>query len=62
MRILLDTNIFIEREDNKPLNNDLQTLLNLLNKASMTILVHPKSIEELNNDKDKNRRDIEDFE
>ena len=58
MRVLLDTNIFIEREDNKVLHDDIQNLLKLLNDIGGILLVHPKSIGEVSNDKDENRRNI----
>src|SRR3989344_2948824 len=58
MRVLLDTNIFIEREDNKIISENLQELLRLLNSIGATILIHPKSIEELNNDKDETRKKV----
>jgi rRNA-processing protein FCF1 len=56
MRILIDTNIFIYREDNLPLSDDLQDLLRILNEANVTILIHPSSINEISNDKNNQRR------
>ena len=47
MRILLDTNIIIEREDNKIINKDLQLLMRILNQLNVTIVIHPKSIEDI---------------
>ncbi len=58
MRIILDTNIFIEREDNKIISGSLQELLRLLNSIGAIILVHPKSIEEINNDRYTARKNI----
>ena len=56
MRILIDTNIFIYREDDQPLSEDLQRLLRILNEVNVTILIHPLSIKELKKDKNEQRR------
>lgn len=56
MRILTDTNIFIYREDDRPLSGELQRLLKILNGINATILIHPLSIEELKKDKDEKRQ------
>ncbi|MEM3574001.1 MAG: PIN domain-containing protein [Nitrososphaeria archaeon] len=58
MRILLDTNIFILREDNKVISQELQELLQVLNKIKTEILIHPLSIEEIKKDKDEYRKKI----
>jgi len=58
MRILLDTNIFILREDDKVISQELQDLLQVLGKIKTEILIHPLSIEELKRDKDESRRKI----
>lgn len=58
MRILIDTNIFIYREDNKVLPESLQNLLRALNSLKTEIIVHPGSIEELRGDADAGRREI----
>lgn len=58
MRILLDTNIFIYREDDQPIKENLQKLLRILNETNVTILVHPASIKELEKDKNNIRREI----
>ena len=50
MRILLDTNIFIYREDDRVLLSNLQDLLHTLNKIKAEILIHPVSVEELKKD------------
>jgi rRNA-processing protein FCF1 len=57
MRILIDTNIFIYREDDQPLKENLQRLLRILNETNVTILIHPASVKELEKDKDKKRRE-----
>ena len=56
MRILIDTNIFIYREDDQPLSEDLQRLLRILNEVNVTILIHPLSIKELKRDRNERRR------
>jgi rRNA-processing protein FCF1 len=58
MRILLDTNIFILREDDKVISQELQDLWQILSKIKTEILIHPLSIEELKGDKDETRREI----
>lgn len=57
MRVLLDTNIVIGREDPKIPPQGLADLLRILNQNSVTLLVHPRSIEELEKDPDPERRE-----
>jgi len=58
MRILFDTNIFIHREDDKVISNNLQSLLRTLSRMKTEILIHPLSINELKRDKDEERKKI----
>jgi len=58
MRVLLDTNILIGREDNKIIDQNLQILLRILNKLKINIVLHPKSIEDIKRDKDTKRKKI----
>lgn len=58
MRILLDTNIFIHREDDHVLPEDFQRLLKILNQIKVDLLLHPLSIEEISKDKNKERKEI----
>lgn len=58
MRILIDTNIFIYREDDHILPNNLINLLQILNKLKVEILIHPKSIEEIKRDLNENRKKV----
>lgn len=58
MKILLDTNIFIHREDNKELSDELSDLLLLLQKNKCELILHPLSIKELEGDSNEARRDI----
>ena len=58
MRVLLDTNILIHREQNQILSPNLQELLRSLNMADIKMLVHPESVKEIANDPNENRRNI----
>jgi len=58
MRVLLDTNIFIHRENDHIISRDLQQLLFVLNKLKTELLVHPLSLEEIRRDQDTRRRAI----
>lgn len=58
MRILLDTNIFIYREDDEVLSNNIQELSKLLNQKNIGVLIHPSSLEDIKRDQDENRRRI----
>lgn len=58
MRILLDTNIFIYREQDRVLSHDLAKLLQLLNKLGAELVIHPLSVSELQRDSDIRRREV----
>ncbi len=58
MRILIDTNIFIYREDYHIIPENLQKLLKILNTLVAEILIHPKSIEEIHRDLDEDRKRV----
>lgn len=59
MRIIIDTNIFIYRENNHILSDELQHLLKILNSSQINeILIHPKIVEEINRDLNENRKKI----
>jgi len=58
MRILIDTNIFIERENFHVIPENLRELLRILNTLSARILIHPKSIDEIKRDGNEERRKI----
>lgn len=53
MRILLDTNIIIHREANKIINPDIGLLFQWFDKTGATKIIHPLTIKELANHKDK---------
>ena len=56
--MLLDTNVYISREDNQPLRANLQNLFVRLSDTGIHVLVHPRCLEELMGDKDATRREI----
>lgn len=58
MRILIDTNIFIGRENDHVLSDELQALLKILNSKEIEILIHPKSFEDIKRDSNISRRNI----
>ncbi len=58
MRVLLDTNILIGREDPKIPPQGLTDLLRLLNENNVVLLVHPASIRELERDPNVERRGL----
>lgn len=58
MRVLLDTNIFIYRETDHVISDDLQQLLSVLNKIKAELLVHPLSLEEIKRDRDAKREAV----
>lgn len=58
MRILIDTNIFIYREGDQVLSDDLQNLLRLLSDIHATVLVHPLSHYEVDNIRDEQLRTV----
>lgn len=58
MRVLLDTNIFIYRENYKIIPLELQKLLRILNILKVELLIHPFSIKEIEKNSDVERREI----
>jgi predicted nucleic acid-binding protein len=58
MRVLIDTNIFINRENYHVVPENLQQLLKMLNSLKVEVLIHPDSVEELRNDSDEARKAI----
>ncbi|OPY34212.1 MAG: hypothetical protein A4E32_00484 [Methanomassiliicoccales archaeon PtaU1.Bin124] len=58
MRILLDTNIFIYREDNHQLDESLQEVLRRMHSSGVFLTFHPGSIKDIENDQDESRRKI----
>jgi len=58
MRVLIDTNILIYREDDRVISENVQELLALLQKTGTTILIHPISVQDLKKDRDIERQEI----
>ena len=58
MHILIDTNIFIYREDDHVLSSNLQNVLKMLNSLKIKIVLHPESIEEIKRDRNEDRKKV----
>ena len=58
MRILIDTNVIINREEDKIVSSELQELLETISQLNYQILVHPLSVSEIAKDEDERRREI----
>lgn len=58
MNILIDTNIFIYFEDYKVIDESFTKLYNLCSKFNHKFFIHPSSIDDINNDKDLDRRKV----
>mgnify|MGYP002762670273 CR=1 FL=1 len=56
MKTLIDTNVFIYREENEILSEDLQALERELRKEENGSWMHPKSVKEIRNDPNESRR------
>jgi rRNA-processing protein FCF1 len=59
MRVLIDTNIFISRENHIVVPDRLQKLLNVIHSANVQLLVHPLSVKEIQRDRDEKRKTIQ---
>jgi len=58
MRILFDTNILIYREDYRELPSEVAELFKLINTLGISLVIHPLSIQEIENDPNEERRKI----
>lgn len=58
MRVLIDTNIFIYREDSKEISSNLQILIRLLSEQKISVLIHPLSISELERNRNDQQKQI----
>ena len=58
MNVLIDTNIFISREDYKQVPPSLSALLRLFEENAVRILVHPMAKEDINRDPNATRKEI----
>jgi hypothetical protein len=58
MRVLIDTNIAIYREDNKIVSGEIQNLSRLMAANQVGIVVHPSSRKDILRDADEDRKKI----
>lgn len=58
MRVLLDTNILIPREDQRIIPRELNQFLRLLHETGATVLLHPGSLKDIDRDEDEARRTV----
>ena len=58
MRILIDTNVIISREDNHKVNLKTAKLFKNAPRAGYEIVFHVKQLEDINKDKDESRKEI----
>ena len=58
MHLLLDTNIFIYREDDRIVSQSVSDLFALLNTISVDIFIHPASVADIQRDTDPKRQEI----
>ncbi len=58
MRVLIDTNIVIYREDAQIISESIQKLTRLLNHLKITILVHPLSLQELERNPNRIQKNV----
>jgi len=58
MRLLIDTNIFIYREDNSEVDGQLSALLKILSENNVSVLMHPDAKLDILNDKEEKRKNI----
>lgn len=58
LTILLDTNILIEREDNKKINENIQNLLQVIQDNNIKIFIHECTFKDIEHDKNLKRKEI----
>ncbi|MEN6343179.1 MAG: hypothetical protein ABFC89_11555 [Methanospirillum sp.] len=58
MKVLLDTNIIIYREDDRVVADNIRDLFGLLNTIPVDIYVHPVSLQDVRHDSNQRRRDM----
>ncbi len=58
LRVLIDTNILIDREDYHILPDSLGELFKAMARAEAQVLIHPRSLEDLREDPDTGRRSV----
>jgi rRNA-processing protein FCF1 len=58
IRVLIDTNVLILREDDRIIADNLASLIRVLSENNVPQLIHPSSIKEIEGDRDDRRREI----
>jgi hypothetical protein len=59
MRVLIDSNILIYREDNHVILDNIQRLVRILNSINdLKVLIHPLMLEDIRNDENRVRQNI----
>ena len=58
MHLLIDTNIFIYREDDHVITQNVSNLFGLLNEISVDVFIHPSSVADIQRDTDQRRQDV----
>ena len=58
MHLLIDTNIFIYREDDHVITQNVSNLFGLLNEISVDVFIHPASVADIQRDTDQRRQDV----
>lgn len=58
MKVLIDTNIVIYREDDSVIQESLSKMFRLFNSVPVSVYIHPASIEDIKRDKDQKRQKI----
>ena len=58
MHLLIDTNIFMYREDDRIVSQNVSDLFGLLHEIPVEILVHPASVADIKRDTDTHRKEV----
>ncbi|MFA5269685.1 MAG: hypothetical protein WC379_17105 [Methanoregula sp.] len=58
MHLLIDTNIFIYREDDRVVSQNVSDLFGLLHEIPVDVFIHPASLVDIQRDTDKRRRNV----
>ena len=58
MHLLIDTNIFIYREDDRVVSQNVGDLFALLQKIPVDVFIHPASLTDIHRDTDERRRNM----
>lgn len=58
MHLLIDTNIFIYREDDRVVSQNVSELFGLLNEIRVDVFIHPASVADIRRDSDIRRKSI----